>query len=89
MLDCRGLKFGIYGDIGMKTCAGYPGMQGHLSKDAQTYADWGVDYLKVIRMSRQARITCAVKAVQYIKTVSIDAQSLLWSSAGGWLLRRH
>ena len=43
---CRGLKFGIYGDIGTKTCGGYPGMQDHLQRDAQTYADWGVDYLK-------------------------------------------
>ena len=43
---CRGLKFGLYGDIGTKTCGGYPGMQDHLQRDAQTYADWGVDYLK-------------------------------------------
>ncbi|CAL8467558.1 g7096 [Coccomyxa elongata] len=43
----RELKFGIYGDIGTKTCGGYPGMAGHLGRDAQTYADWGVDYLKV------------------------------------------
>lgn len=44
--SCRGLKFGIYGDIGTHTCGGYPGMQGNLQRDAQTYADWGVDYLK-------------------------------------------
>ena len=42
----RGLKFGIYGDIGTKTCGGFPGMQGHLQQDADTYAAWGVDYLK-------------------------------------------
>ena len=34
------------GDIGTKTCGGYPGMQGNFVLDAQTYADWGVDYLK-------------------------------------------
>ena len=44
---CRDLKFGIYGDIGTKTCGGYPGMAEHLKRDAQTFADWGVDYLKV------------------------------------------
>ena len=43
----RGMLFGVYGDIGEKTCGGWPGMQGHLKVDAQTYADWGVDYLKV------------------------------------------
>ncbi|EIE24552.1 glycoside hydrolase, partial [Coccomyxa subellipsoidea C-169] len=46
-LHRRKLKFGIYGDIGTKTCGGYPGMAAHLKQDAQTYADWGVDYLKV------------------------------------------
>ena len=42
-----GLKFGIYNDIGSKTCAGYPGVQGHHEKDAKTFADWGVDYIKI------------------------------------------
>jgi alpha-galactosidase len=41
-----GLKLGIYGDAGTKTCAGYPGSLGHEKLDAQTWADWGVDYLK-------------------------------------------
>lgn len=43
----RGLKFGIYEDIGTKTCAGYPGSYGNLDLDAQTFADWGVDMLKL------------------------------------------
>jgi alpha-galactosidase len=42
----KGLKLGIYGDAGTNTCAGYPGSLGHETLDAQTYADWGVDYLK-------------------------------------------
>ena len=33
-------------DRGTETCAGRPGAQGHEALDAQTYADWGVDYLK-------------------------------------------
>jgi len=41
-----GLKLGIYGDAGTKTCAGYPGSLGREALDAQTWADWGVDYLK-------------------------------------------
>ena len=40
------LKFGTYTDRGPKTCAGRPGAQGFEALDAQTYADWGVDYLK-------------------------------------------
>lgn len=42
----RGFKFGIYGDAGRKTCAGFPGSQGHEFQDARTWASWGVDYLK-------------------------------------------
>ena len=41
-----GLKLGIYEDAGTATCAGYPGSLGHEITDAQTFADWGVDYLK-------------------------------------------
>lgn len=40
------MKFGIYEDIGTKTCAGYPGSEFYLQLDAQTFADWTVDYLK-------------------------------------------
>lgn len=42
-----GLKFGLYSDAGNFTCGGRPGSLFHEEKDAQTYADWGVDYLKV------------------------------------------
>lgn len=42
----RGLKLGIYSSPGPKTCAGYEGSLGHEDQDAQTYAKWGIDYLK-------------------------------------------
>jgi len=42
----KGLKFGIYSDVGVKTCGGRPGSRGHEYQDAITYAKWGVDYLK-------------------------------------------
>ncbi|NJP48407.1 glycoside hydrolase family 27 protein [Actinacidiphila epipremni] len=31
---------------GLKTCAGFPGSLGHETVDAQSFAPWGVDYLK-------------------------------------------
>ena len=43
----KGLKFGLYSDIGPKTCAGRPGAAGHFEIDAATYAEWGIDYIKV------------------------------------------
>ncbi len=42
----KGLKLGIYSSPGPKTCAGFEGSYGHEEQDAQTYAAWGVDYLK-------------------------------------------
>jgi alpha-galactosidase len=42
----KGLKLGIYSSPGPKTCAGFAGSYGHEEQDAQTYADWGIDYLK-------------------------------------------
>ena len=45
-IHSKGLKFGIYSSPGPKTCAGYEGSFRHEAQDAQTYAEWGVDYLK-------------------------------------------
>jgi alpha-galactosidase len=42
----KGLKLGIYEDAGTTTCGGYPGSLGHEQTDAETFASWGVDYLK-------------------------------------------
>ena len=47
MTTFPGLKFGIYEDYGNFTCAGYPGILGHLETDANTFADWDVDYVKL------------------------------------------
>lgn len=42
----RGLKFGMYSCAGTLTCAGYPGSFEHEFVDAETFAGWGVDFLK-------------------------------------------
>jgi alpha-galactosidase len=42
----KGLKIGIYSSPGPSTCAGYEGSFGHETQDAQTFAAWGIDYLK-------------------------------------------
>ena len=52
----KGLKLGTYNDMGTKTCGGYPGECGdknctfeksYMKLDAETYAAWGVDSLKM------------------------------------------
>lgn len=42
----KGLKFGMYSCAGNLTCAGYPGSFEHEFTDAETFAEWGVDFLK-------------------------------------------
>jgi alpha-galactosidase len=42
----RGFKLGIYSDAGTKTCGGLPASYGHEAVDAETFAAWGIDYLK-------------------------------------------
>ena len=46
-IHSKGLKFGIYEDAGYKTCQGAAGSYGHFQADADQYASWGVDYLKL------------------------------------------
>ncbi|KAJ5223303.1 hypothetical protein N7468_007845 [Penicillium chermesinum] len=41
-----GLKIGIYSSAGETTCAGYPASLGHEEVDAESFAEWGIDYLK-------------------------------------------
>jgi alpha-galactosidase len=41
-----GLKFGIYTDVGYMTCQGLMGSRGYDFLDADTFARWGVDYVK-------------------------------------------
>ena len=48
-----GLKLGIYEDAGTNTCAGFPGSLGHETTDANTFASWGVDYLKYDNCNNQ------------------------------------
>lgn len=42
----KGLLLGIYSSPGPKTCAGYEASYQHEQQDADTYAKWGIDYLK-------------------------------------------
>ena len=42
----EGFKFGMYSSAGTYTCARYAGSLNYEQQDAQTFAGWGVDYLK-------------------------------------------
>lgn len=47
-LHAKGLKFGMYNDIGTNLCAGARvGTCGYEAADAESYAEWQIDFLKV------------------------------------------
>ena len=47
-VHAKGLKFGMYNDIGTNLCAGAAvGTCGFEKTDAKSYIDWGVDFLKI------------------------------------------
>jgi alpha-galactosidase len=45
-VHAKGLKIGLYSSPGPRTCGGCIGSYEHEEQDAQSYADWGFDYLK-------------------------------------------
>jgi alpha-galactosidase len=45
-IHSKGLRFGIYSSPGPTTCQGLPGSYEYEKLDAETWAEWGVDYLK-------------------------------------------
>lgn len=42
----KGLKLGIYSSNGTLTCEDYPASLGHEKQDAETFAEWGIEYFK-------------------------------------------
>src|ERR1700730_7469614 len=88
-VHAKGLKFGIYSDAGIKTCAGRPGSRGHEFQDAQQYAAWGVDYLKYDWCNSG---TQDAKAPYALMRSALDASGRLivfsmceWGTAKPWL----
>ncbi|XP_019849586.1 PREDICTED: alpha-galactosidase-like [Amphimedon queenslandica] len=52
-VNSKGFKFGLYTDAGLYTCSSggrkykIPGSYGHYEQDANTYASWGIEYVKM------------------------------------------
>ena len=45
-VHAMGLKLGVYESFGVTTCQRLPGSYGHYQQDADTFAKWGVDFVK-------------------------------------------
>lgn len=52
----KGLKFGMYSCCGVRTCADYPGSFDHEFLDAETFAEYGCDFLKYDNCFRPQKV---------------------------------
>ena len=77
----RGLKLGLYTSTSGGTCTFRPGSWGHYEIDARTFADWGVDYLKIDNCWMPggwdpqwlySRFSAAIRATRAPITISIS-----------------
>lgn len=101
-LHAKGLKLGIYSDAAELTCGGVTGSYGFEELDAQTFADWRIDYFKydycnappdvVTAFVRYKKMGDALKATGRPILYSIcewgQRQPWLWARAAGGQLWR-
>ncbi len=90
----KGLKFGLYNDIGSRLCSGAEvGICGYEEVDTRDYIDWGIDFIKVDNCynvwdnatfsdSRNARFTFA-PAIKSIRITGKDTDLCLSATDDG------
>ncbi|XP_072040648.1 alpha-N-acetylgalactosaminidase-like isoform X7 [Amphiura filiformis] len=78
-IHSKGLKLGIYTAYGNFTCQGYPASGMHLELDAQTFAEWGVDMLKMDGCKQMDRHTMKKGYPQMTKYLNATGRPILFS----------
>ncbi|KAI1846586.1 hypothetical protein JX265_009110 [Neoarthrinium moseri] len=69
-LHSKGLKYGMYSSAGEMTCARFDGSLDHEVEDAQSFASWGVDFLKYDSCYHMGRIGTPQISFNRFKTMS-------------------
>lgn len=92
-VHAKGMKLGIYSSAGTKTCQDLPASLDHEKVDAQSFADWGVDYLKYDNCNNEgrpalARYTAMRDALAATKR-PIVFSFCEWGSNRPWLWARN
>ena len=64
-VHAMGLKLGVYESFGDTTCQRLPGSYGHYKQDADTFAKWGVDFVKFDYCGVPPGTTSAQKQADY------------------------
>eukprot|EP01065_Artemidia_motanka_P010782 TRINITY_DN15775_c0_g1_i1.p1 TRINITY_DN15775_c0_g1~~TRINITY_DN15775_c0_g1_i1.p1 ORF type:complete len:434 (+),score=126.46 TRINITY_DN15775_c0_g1_i1:57-1358(+) len=74
----KGLKIGIYTSVSARTCAGYLGSLWNEGVDAQTFVDWGFDFIK--------HDTCGTDYSVHdggLQNATIRMRDAIWEAGGG------
>lgn len=71
-LHSMGLDLGIYEAIGTRTCQGLPGSWNHYAQDAQTFASWGIDFVKIDECGGLPSGTSIASQIDYFKQYGAD-----------------
>ncbi|MEG2597050.1 MAG: glycoside hydrolase family 27 protein [Oscillospiraceae bacterium] len=79
-IHSKGLKFGMYSCAGIRTCAGYPASFDHEYLDAQTFADWEVDFLKYDYCSFPANAHCQKHYHRMSMALKATGRDILFSA---------
>ena len=75
-LHQQGLKFGIYSSPGPLTCGRFLGSLDHERQDADSYASWGIDYLKYDLCSYQDRMSLEKTLQEHRKPYQVMGEAL-------------
>ena len=76
----KGLKFGMYSCAGLRTCAGYPSSYDHEYVDAQTFAGWGVDFLKYDFCNFPENADCKNRYLRMSMALKATGRPILFSA---------
>jgi alpha-galactosidase len=80
----RGIKLGIYTDVGPSTfcgCAGSGGNPNHYVQDANKFAEWGIDYVKVDNLGGSGSSQSVVKGMykEFGTAIMNSGRSMIFS----------
>lgn len=88
----KGLKFGMYSCAGVRTCAGYPASFDHEYVDAETFAEWGVDFLKYDFCNFPTNADCKMRYLTMSMALKASGREILFSACNwgreepwGWM----
>ena len=79
----------MYSCAGVRTCAGYPGSYDHEFVDAQTFADWGVDFLKYDFCNFPQSGNCKARYLTMSMALKATGREILFSACNWGMAEKN